>query len=1078
MNKTFKLINLANKLNNNYQLIEKFSSKVEEKDYIFEYESPIKPADTAYYKNLIKELIQIFHRTAIDITNDPWGENKAIIDEQTGIPIFLSKLKEKIIEEKEEIFNKNINIKKMLLDFFDELKKYYNNNFINYSWGIDYYNVKKSLFEGVVFQTILNSIIPSLKIDKSFYLLSDREEFDQYGNYSYLPNEKEIEKTKNYLKQIPENNEELLFSIIGDNVDETKLISLINNNKVEELKSIITKTNQIILLGKIIYLSSQKKDLFDSIIDMIIDRSFELSYEYEGLLRLIYNSLNNEYKNKLKKIFYKNIFKKEKSLKEILFSIKRITDFEIDTNILIDLINNSNKFIDGEIYTYVLSQVGITEENYIDFLKKINNDIVFKWFKDTGLEEPGMTKIYLNAIDTQEAWDFYLNIRILPYINTYVDNQKADILRGKIFNNHKYYSNITKDLRYKDSYYLYDYYSYYDWVYKISSTFLDYTKNEKIRNYFSFWFNKTIDKFLKKELREEKVDGKLFSNLITNEDLMGLDRANEEKIKNISTKATTSFLMTRETPKIGNEILQKAIEDNNYFLFFNLIDKKDNLLRLITSALESGSSPQPGSRFRAEIDDEKENYPAISILNDIGQDYLSKSNILPYEILKKSKNEVLEILNEYPTALKLIMEYQKAKGISIDQVYHSLKGVKNMPQYLELKEKIDTLSLDRINIILNIIKELKNEVIANSSSVSIYIKYINRVIDLCNINFTDSISKIDYEICKKIIFNPALDLKSPNAKYFLFVSTILNNQQKFLYDSLSSLISKNKDILSENFLQNLKKFNEIKSYFFDSKFKINQDIIAMIKDLSVNLTKLVNLDKYKEYVVLSKPKNENLYKLELDLGKYKFVVLRTKDPRHFDVGVETQCCQILGGQGESSAIDSFINPLAGVLILQKNDGTLLSQSYFHYIPNDGGYILDNIEKSNILTQREITQIYKNYATLIKQHRPEIPYLKLGLKHTKFDYKEYTKIKIDEDPRSFAWSDPYSDFEIANHIDLFEITSNLEDKDNKKDNKAIITNSELYKKIGLTHEDLLKIDQFYEKDKFVKLIDFFVKSKKS
>lgn len=1049
MNKTFKLINLANKLNNNYQLIKKFSSKVKEKDYIFEYENPIKPADTVYYQNLIKELIEIFDLTAIDIDN-----HEAFIDEGAGITIFLSKLKEKIIEEKEEIFNKNINIKKMLIDFFDELKKYYIN--IGNNHDVNYYYVNTLLFEGVIFQTILNSIIPSLKIDRSFYLLSDREKFDQHGNYSYLPNEKE--KTKNYLKQIPENNEELLFSIIEENIDDASLIILINNNKVEDLKSLITKTNQIILLSKIIYLSSQKKDLFDSIIELIINRSFELAYEYRGLLKLIYNSLNNEYKNKLKKIFYKNIIIKEKSLKEILKEIKRITDFEIDTNILIDLINNSNEFIDGKMDSYVLDQVGITEENYIDFLKKINNDIVFKWFKDTGLEDYDMTKIYLNAIDTQEAWDIYLNSKVLPYIGMYVANQKDDILRGEIFNNHKYYSNlITTDLRYKDHLYLYDYYRYYDWIYKISYTFLNCTNNEKIRNYFSFWFNKTIDKFLKREFREEKVDGRFFLNLIPNENLIGLDGADKEKIKNIHTKATTSFLMTKEVPKIGNELLQKAIEDNNYFLFFNLIDYKDNLLRLITSALLTN--------------DEKENYTAVRILNDIGQSYLSTSDILPYEILKKSKNEVLKILNEYPTALKLIMEYQKAKGISIDQVYHSLKGVKNMPQYLELKQKIDTLSIDRINIILNIIRELKNEVIANSSSVSIYIKYINRVIDLCKINFTDSISKIDYEICKKIIFNPALDLKSPNAKYFLFVSTILNNQQKFLYDNLSSLIRKNKDILSENFLQNLKKFNQIKNYFFDSKFIINQDIIAMIKDLNVNLTKLINLDKYTEYAALSRPKNENLYKLELDLGKYKFVVLRDKDPRHFDVGVETQCCQILGGEGEAAAIDSFINPLAGVLMLQTNDGTLLSQSYFHYIPNDGGYILDNIEKSNILTQTEITNIYKNYANLIKEYRPEIPYLKLGLNFTKFDYREYTILEIDEDPRTFAWGTQYSDFNTKKHIDLFEKTSSLEDK-------RIINNSELYNKIGLTYEDLLKIDKFHEKDKFVKLIDFFVKSKKS
>ena len=88
----------------------------------------------------------------------------------------------------------------------------------------------------------------------------------------------------------------------------------------------------------------------------------------------------------------------------------------------------------------------------------------------------------------------------------------------------------------------------------------------------------------------------------------------------------------------------------------------------------------------------------------------------------------------------------------------------------------------------------------------------------------------------------------------------------------------------------------------------------------------------------------------------------------------------------TSAIDSFINSKAGVLVLEwlKNDSwTLLSQSYFHYIPEENGYVLDNIERvkfeegEQLFEQSGVTLAYA-YAWLANYIKNKFTFLEFKI----------------------------------------------------------------------------------------------------
>ena len=185
------------------------------------------------------------------------------------------------------------------------------------------------------------------------------------------------------------------------------------------------------------------------------------------------------------------------------------------------------------------------------------------------------------------------------------------------------------------------------------------------------------------------------------------------------------------------------------------------------------------------------------------------------------------------------------------------------------------------------------------------------------------------------------------------------------------------------------------------------------------------MNLFKNHLEEAKPKNEHLYNFNLILPDgFEFKVLKYLDPYAFRVGAATDCCQRIGGAGEDAAIDSFINPLAGVLILTK-DGALISQSYFHYVPKDNGLILDNVEwaektiKHLGLDAIMLSKLYADYAKAMKNKNPNLGYVRCGIEYNKLDNSLFAKTKLEEDPREFATEDSYSDFNENNHLDLLK-----------------------------------------------------------
>lgn len=194
------------------------------------------------------------------------------------------------------------------------------------------------------------------------------------------------------------------------------------------------------------------------------------------------------------------------------------------------------------------------------------------------------------------------------------------------------------------------------------------------------------------------------------------------------------------------------------------------------------------------------------------------------------------------------------------------------------------------------------------------------------------------------------------------------------------------------------------------------------------ITEYSALSEYNERVIAKDP---SLFNLNWNVPSkgFRFRVLKTFDPYHFRVGAATGCCQRLGGLGQPAAVDSYINPLAGVLVLdlKTNDGwKLASQSYFHYVPKDGSYILDNVEKNHNMAMRvyEITgygSLEVLYGMLAKYAEKTlgVKYFLSGLGYSKINENSFGRKSLPADPRSFSVSKKYSDWKARSSLNLLD-----------------------------------------------------------
>ena len=244
--------------------------------------------------------------------------------------------------------------------------------------------------------------------------------------------------------------------------------------------------------------------------------------------------------------------------------------------------------------------------------------------------------------------------------------------------------------------------------------------------------------------------------------------------------------------------------------------------------------------------------------------------------------------------------------------------------------------------------------------------------------------------------------------------------------------------IAKNFKDNIK----MVITFFESNEEINpksplfSKLFEVASQIETDLSVLQMGDALQELIKGYKPKNKNLYALDETIrDDIRFRVLKDKDPRILRIGIETNCCQRIGGAGEIAARDSFMNPLASVVVLEwkdpeDNDWKLLSQSYFHFVPKDKSYILDNVEtnaknvdKFKEKTSISLEEVYAFYASKIKE-KLDVKYFLAGKGYSKIDPYKFSTDSRAKDPRYFddraltRYSQHhYSDYDENNGIDL-------------------------------------------------------------
>lgn len=209
---------------------------------------------------------------------------------------------------------------------------------------------------------------------------------------------------------------------------------------------------------------------------------------------------------------------------------------------------------------------------------------------------------------------------------------------------------------------------------------------------------------------------------------------------------------------------------------------------------------------------------------------------------------------------------------------------------------------------------------------------------------------------------------------------------------------------------------------FKMKFFAGEPISSSEKseiyNLSENINLLLSFSTISKYYDQVENKAPELYNLAFQIDGFEFKVLPQASPQHFQVGAATNCCQSIGGAGENAAVDSFINSLAGVVVLSK-EKNLIAQSYFHYVPEDNGYILDNVEVNDGNVSKYSVNLENLYAELAQymKNKFNIKYFRCGKEYNSLNNDAFENSSLKTDPRKFSVDDPYSDFDESDHIDL-------------------------------------------------------------
>jgi hypothetical protein len=351
------------------------------------------------------------------------------------------------------------------------------------------------------------------------------------------------------------------------------------------------------------------------------------------------------------------------------------------------------------------------------------------------------------------------------------------------------------------------------------------------------------------------------------------------------------------------------------------------------------------------------------------------------------------------------------------------------------------------------------------------------------------LDKLNYDIIRKIveIYNVILSIKSQR-KFSDDITEIVKSikrsiSKEFGQEKTEKLIPKD-TIETLGILRGVKSLDEtIEALGIDfrqltGESEYYQNIKKLVASMSYTLDTLQTFEAIKKYYALAKPKDQNLFKLDLTTPTFRFRTLKDYDPYHFRIGIDTDCCQRLGGAGSAAAIDSFINPLAGVVALEikmAGEWRLAAQSYFHWVPEDNGIILDNIEhvrklglvkKIKDITGYSFPEMYIALGDHLKAQG--IEEFLIGKEYTDvIDEEHFNRSKKKEDPRSFEVDEPYSDYDPNDSYNIFDANISLDNMPQILPNEVTANLLSLMIKIaaissaqrGPTHQRLTKLARY-------------------
>jgi len=224
-----------------------------------------------------------------------------------------------------------------------------------------------------------------------------------------------------------------------------------------------------------------------------------------------------------------------------------------------------------------------------------------------------------------------------------------------------------------------------------------------------------------------------------------------------------------------------------------------------------------------------------------------------------------------------------------------------------------------------------------------------------------------------------------------------------------------------------------------------QSKFIRVVQIILNAASVINgVMTYKKHAA---PKAPELFNLDHEIlaGHLRFRVLKDKDPYHFTVGADTNCCQVIKGAGEDSAVQSYVNPLAGVLVLECNKGgtwETVAQSYFHYVPAQQQYILDNVEENADMTKymsntygTNLQSIYAIFANEIKKKMPHVKDMVAGMSYSKIGETEAWETgSMPKDPRYYHKLDLTSQQEEEEEEEEEEDEEDEEDEEHEEESE--------------------------------------------